>query len=304
MPDAKLSSFLEVLRQGSFTKAASVLNLSQPAVSQHIRQLEEELDAVLFDRSERSLRLTTEGEIVAKYAKRLDNVYHNMKEALLNAKLHKKALTIGISHTAESNVIPETLALYGASKEGLTIKIISDTITNLYKKLRNYEIDLGIAEGKVTDPELNSIVLDTDQLMVIVSPNHPKAKQKQMTISELKKEKLILRLPQSNTRKLLKRHLEQMDESLSSFHVILELDNIAMTKDLIRREIGISILSRNACQDELNKGKLVALPIENLSMVREINFIYTKDFTDKELLGEISDIYRRLLRQSKTGGEK
>lgn len=294
MLDTKYESFLAVAEARSFTKAAEALNLTQPAVSQHIRQLENQLGVTLFDRNPNGLKLTPEGDIVLKYANRMNNVTQNMQKALKNYRLHRHSLTVGISHTSESNIIPEALALYSAKHDNLSITLISDSIKNLYAKLKNFEIDLGIAEGRVTDPDLNSVVLDTDYLAVIVSPNHPLAQQSSVTLEQLQHEKLILRLPSSTTRKLFVSQLESRRLSLHDFNVIMELDNIAMIKDLIRRDIGISILMRSTCQDELGKGKLVALPIENMSLLLEVNFIYRKSFTDRKLLDEITTIYRQL----------
>lgn len=294
MLDTKYESFLAVAEARSFTKAAEALNLTQPAVSQHIRQLETQLGVTLFDRNPNGLKLTPEGDIVLKYANRMNNVAQNMQKALKNYRLHRHSLTVGISHTSESNIIPEALALYSAKHDNLSITLISDSIKNLYAKLKNFEIDLGIAEGRVTDPDLNSVVLDTDYLAVIVSPNHPLAQQSSVTLEQLQHEKLILRLPSSTTRKLFVSQLESRRLSLHDFNVIMELDNIAMIKDLIRRDIGISILMRSTCQDELGKGKLVALPIENMSLLLEVNFIYRKSFTDRKLLDEITTIYRQL----------
>ncbi len=294
MLDTKYESFLAVAAERSFTKAAAQLNLTQPAVSQQIRQLESQLGVTLFDRKPGGLKLTPEGEIVLKYANRMNNVTRNMHKALKNYRLHRHSLTVGISHSSESNIIPEALALYSARHDNLSITLISDSIKNLYDKLKNFEIDLGIAEGRVTDPSLNSVVLDTDYLAVIVSPDHPLAEKNAVTLRELQDEKLILRLPSSTTRKLFVSQLESRRLSLNDFNVIIELDNIAMIKDLIRRDIGISILMRSTCQDELGKGKLVALPIENLSLGLEVNFIYRKNFSDHKLIDEIMEIYRGL----------
>ena len=102
---------------------------------------------------------------------------------------------------------------------------------------------------------------------------------------------MILRLPNSGTRNLFMSHLESLGMSIDDFNVVLEVDNIATIKDLIRKDLGVSILARSACMDELRKGKLTALPIENLSMVRQMNLVYRKDFQHMELLYEILRLY-------------
>ena len=102
---------------------------------------------------------------------------------------------------------------------------------------------------------------------------------------------MILRLPSSGTRNLFAAHLESRNMSLEDFNVTLEVDNIATIKDLVRRNYGVSILARSACMDELKKGKITVLPIENLSMIREVNILYHHTFKHAEILQDIVRIY-------------
>ena len=290
----KMYSLLKVAETGSFTRAAEQLSLTQPAVSQHIQANEKELNVRIFDRAGSELHVTREGEIVIKYAKRMLALYNNMTRDLKTERNQISSLTVGITHTAESNAIAEALAKYVNSHEGMTIKIITDTTAKLYDMLRNFELDFAFVEGKINDGTLRYMMLDTDSLVLAVSPTHRLAKQSMVTIRELKKEKLILRLPDSNTRNLFVSSLEAHNMSVDDFNVLLEINNIATIKDLIRRDIGVSVLAKSACQDELKKKKIVCLPIENLSMVREINIVYTQDFEHFSILDEIVRYYNEM----------
>lgn len=300
MIDPKINTLLKVNETGSFTHAAEQLSLTQPAVSQHIKQLERDLNIKVFNRSGKELKLTKEGKIVIKYALRIKTLYQNLQQALLDEKQQITRMTVGITHTAESNLVAEVLARYCNEREGLRITIVSDTINNLYMKLKTYEIDLAIVEGTVSDPDFNSILLDTDCLMLAVSNNSRLANKSMVTIQELKKEKLILRRPNSGTRNLFASHLEAQNMSLDDFNVILEVDNIATIKDLIRRSFGVSILAKSACMDELKKGKIKVLPVENLSMIREINIIYHKDFAHNDILQDITKMYSETVKLYQT----
>ena len=291
MIDPKLVTLLTVNELNSFTKAAQKLSLTQPAASQHVRQLEKELGVTIFVRGEGNLQLTSEGEIVIKYAKRIVSLYQNLQQSLKDERRHARKITVGITHTSESNIMVEVLAKYSSFSEGTRITIISDAINNLYMKLKTYEIDLAIVEGRITDPNFNSVMLDTDSLILAVSNKNPLSKKSMVTLNELKKENLILRLPDSGTRNLFISHLESNNVSLDEFNVILEVDNVATIKDLVRRDFGVSILARSACANELKKGKMAGLPIENLSMTREINMVYHKDFEHTDLLQNIMRIY-------------
>ena len=291
MIDIKLETFLKVTEEKNFTKAAEKLSLTQPAVSHHINMLEKELGIKLFSRGKGEIKLTSGGEILLRYAKRMQAMYEKMITELNDSEKHKTSLRIGITHTAENNIMAEVLAKYSNLNSGISITIITETIKNLYDMLGNYELDMAVTEGKSTNPEFSSLMLDTDYLVCVVSNNNPLALQSMVTLSELKKERMIMRLPSSATRLLFEATLESLDDSIDNFNVILEVDNIATIKDLIRKDLGVSILAKSACMNEIKKGKLTALPIENLSMVRETNIVYNKDFSHIDILKDITKTY-------------
>ena len=294
MIDPKLETLLRVAEAGSFTQAAKSLSLTQPAVSQHVKQLEKELGVRIFNRSEGQLRLTGEGELVLGCAKRMRMLYQNLRQSLRDYPLRAMRLSVGITHTAESNLIAEVLAQYCS-------ETLTDTINNLYEKLKTYEIDIAIVEGKVHDASFNSILIDTDCLVLAVANESPLAQKSSVTLDELKKENLILRLPSSGTRNLFVSHLESNGMSIDEFNIILEVDNIATIKDLIRRGFGVSILAKSACYDEASKGKIRLLPVENLGMIREVNLVYTPDFGHVSMLHDIARIYEESLRLRRSG---
>ena len=291
MVDVKLFTLLKVYETGNYTRAAEKLSLTQPAVSQHIKRIERELGTVVFDRSGGKIRPTPEGKLVIQYAERVVSLYENLQRALEDKRKSIDRLRVGITHTSESNIVTEVLAQYAEQFENMKITIQTDTINNLYEMLKTYKIDIAIVEGAVADPSINSVMLDTDSLVLCVSNEHPLAKRSLVTIDELKKEKMILRLPSSGTRNLFAAHLESRNMSLEDFNVTLEVDNIATIKDLVRRNYGVSILARSACMDELKKGKITVLPIENLSMIREVNILYHHTFKHAEILQDIVRIY-------------
>ena len=291
MVDSRLYSLLKVAEYGNYTRAAEQLSLTQPAVSQHIRSLEDELKIRIFERVNHKLCITREGEIVLKYAKRILALVSNLHRELNNEKLMLRSLMIGITHTAESNAIAEALAKYANSRGGISLKIITDAAANLYEKLKNYEIDLAVVEGRTNDPELVYLMLDSDSLVLAVSPEHPLTRENVVTINDLKKERLILRLPDSSTRTLFNSSLEAQNMAISDFNVMMEINNIATIKDLIRRNLGVSVLARSTCLDELKKKKIAVLPIEHLSMAREINIVYLHDFEHQNILKDIVKCY-------------
>ncbi|MCQ2435551.1 MAG: LysR family transcriptional regulator [Clostridia bacterium] len=294
--DIRLETLLTVADKKNFTKAAQVMSLTQPAVSHHIATLEDELGVKLFVRGKSEIKSTPQGEIVIKYAKRMQAMEAKLRTELADFDKKVTNIRIGITHTSESNLMTEVLAKYSNQNSGVSITLITDTIKNLYDKLENYEIDLAIVDGRPSHAGFSSIMLDTDYLVCVLSTDNPLSKNHIVTLNELKKERMILRLPSSATRTLFESTLESMNESIGDFNVTMEVDNIATIKDLVRKDLGVSILAKSACMDEVKKGKLIVLPIENLSMLRETNMVYNKDFEHIDVLQGISGMYMNLAR--------
>ena len=298
MLDPKVRTMLAVVETGSFTKAASLLSLTQPAVSHHIGQLEQELGIRIFIREKGRMSLTKEGEIVTRCARRLSAMYAKLHTDLKDAERNLTRLRVGITHTAESNLITEVLARFSHENSGILITITTDTINNLYEAMENYELDLAVVEGKPRTQTLNSLMLDTDYIVCALSNNNPLSKRAMVRLQDLKHERMILRLPTSSTRKLFETHLAGAGESIDAFDVALEVDNVATIKDLVRKDFGVSILARSACMDEVRKGKMTILPIENLTMAREMSIVYHPDFLHMDVLQEILKLYHEIVTEN------
>lgn len=288
----KLYTFLEVAESASASVAAKKLNLTQPAVSQQLRALEQELCTKLYVRSEKGIILTNTGEIAFKYANRIANLYKSMQEELKNEKSQSHKLVIGVTQTIEFSIVSEILAEFCTQNKGTHIKIISDTIKNLYTKLKLYEVDLIIVNGNASlDNRFNRILLSTDYLVYVVGKDDPLANKSMISMSKLREQSLILRTKGSSTRELFEACLESLNDNIMNYNVIMEVDNIATIKSLVANGFGSSVLSHSVCTQEIKKGKLVVVPIENLSIVREINIVYHKDFEYTDQIDQIRSIY-------------
>ena len=133
-----------------------------------------------------------------------------------------------------------------------------------------------------------------DYLCVIMSPEHRLAGRSSITLDELKKESLILRREEAGTRRLFESALTGHLESIRNFDVRLEMDNITTIKELVAENLGVTIMAHSACREELAAGRLVAVRIEGIRMIREINILCRDDFDHPELLEEIKKIYAAL----------
>ena len=293
MIDPKLKTVLSVAETLNITKSAKLLSLTQPSVSQHIKAVEETLGVKLFVRTNRGLKVTAEGQIVIDYAKKMRGLYGVLLKQLEDQKRSVQHLTVGVTPTAESNAISQVLALYSAQNPSIRITIITDTINNLYTKLKEYEVDFAIIEGSISDPSCSSILLDTDHLVLAASSSNPISSMPLIPISLLKQQRLILRLPSSGTRTLFETALSMCGESIDAFNIILELDNMNTIKELVQRDFGVREIKKSACLDDVRAGRFCTIPIEKLNMIREINIVYTSDFGHTDILRDIVAIYQR-----------
>ena len=292
MLDPKLETFITVAELKNFTKAAQALNLTQPAVSNHINQLEKEYNTKLFMRKKKDFTLTNEGKIALTYARRLKALHDKMIQKIADVQTSSSHIKIGITHTSENNNITEVLAQYANQMHNITITIITDSINNLYDMLENYQLDIAIVDGKKQSGKLNYLMLDTDYLVCVLSSQHPLAKNSSISLNQLKKENMILRLPSSSTRSLFEATLISINESIDNFNVLLEVDNVSTIKQLVMNNFGVSILPQSVCTKDVKKGKIKTLPIENLSMTRQMNIAYNKDFANIDVLNDIVTLYR------------
>jgi len=294
MLDPKIYTLLKVAETGNYTQAGKELNITQPAVSQHIRALEREFDIKIFERLGNQLILTKEGESVVACARSMISLYNNLRTSLKDEAAGMMSLKIGVTHTVESNRLSEVFAKYASTGKGINIKLLTGTQAKLIQRLKNFELDFALIDGRINEPGLKNMQLDTDSLILVTSIDHPLAKKNTVSIDDIKHEKLILRLPDSSTANLFTASLESKNLSLRDFNVILEVDNVATIKDLVRHQYGVSILAKSACMDDIRKKRLIGLPIDNLSMVREINFVYSENFRHTDLLQEFVNLYNEI----------
>ena len=295
MVDSKVRTLLAVVQAGSFTRAAEELHLTQPAVSHHIRQLEQEFGIRIFNMEKRALVPTAEGAVLIKCARRMMAVYNKALQAIEDSSKQLRHLTVGITQTVAEHRMPQAIALYCLERPETHISITTDTIKNLYTALELYELDMAVVDGPLPASGLNSVLLDTDYLCLVVSPQHRFAGRSSVLLQELKDEKLILRSSGAGTRIQFDSYLLNHSESIRNFNVMLELDNLATIKELVALNLGVSIISRSACREDERAGRLAVVPIENVRMTREISLVYHRDFSHPDVLDDLRRIYNRLI---------
>ena len=292
MLDIKINTLLTLISAGSYTKAARLLSLTQPAVSHQMRLLEEEYGIKLFYSGRKALKLTPEGEVLVKYARRLVALDDKARRAIDDARRNIRRFTVGITTTLGEYLVSQIFSNYCAEHPEVSINFVTDTINNIYEMLSLGQVDLAIVEGGLPREGYTSVLLDTDYLCLVVGPQHPFAHRESVSLQELKKERFVLRSANAGTRTLFESHLRRLGEDISAFNIIIETDNITTIKELVNSGLGVTIMANSACREEASRGRLVVVPIENMNMPREINIVYHRDFSHTEVLAEILRIYR------------
>ena len=293
MIDAKIKTLLTLEQLGSYTHTAEVLSLTQPAVSHHIRLLEEEYGIRIFVKSKNKLKPTAEGEVLLNYARQAMALSEGVRQAIEDSRRDIRSLTVGITPTASDILVPQVLAAYCNEHPSTHILIVRDTIGNIDSMLSFYELDFAIVDGMIRNAATDSFLLGTDYLGLVVSPKHDFAKRTSVTIEEIQGENLVLRPKNAETRKLFESYITSHGYMMRDFNIIMELDSVSNIKEIVMANLGISILSHHVCLDEEKRGDMVIVPIENCQMVRPINLIYPRDFAHPDILKDIRESYAR-----------
>ncbi|MFA6811766.1 MAG: LysR family transcriptional regulator [Bacteroidaceae bacterium] len=292
MLNTKTYTLISFVNTKNFSKTAEELHMTQPNVTYQIKALEKEYGIHIYSKDRRNITITKQGELLAKYAQRLVEQDKQAQLAVKNYDKGTSSIVVGITPTAEETMVPHIFAKYAQLNPDVHIKIVSHNIRHIYSYIKNFSIDLGLIEGQINNSKLESLMLDTDFLVLAVSPKNALAKKRSVTLAELKQQNLILRLTHSGTRQLFESSLLANNETIDNFKVTMEIDNINTIKELVSNDYGATVIANSSCVDEANHGKLILIPIEKMSMVREINLVYRKDFSNLKLLTDIQQIYK------------
>lgn len=291
MLEIKLKTFLCVAQEKNFTRASEKLCLTQPAVSHQIALLEEELGVKLFVRKRNDLSLTPEGETIYKYACQAEDLWNKTVLHLKEGNNHIK-LRVGITHTSENNKITTVLGKYSSINPNISFAIYTDNREELYRKLDNYELDFIIVSDNRENNRFKYLKLDSDTIMCIVDSEHELSNKKEVSLKDIKKYPLIMRHSGSETRIMFDSSLLAIKDSIDNYNIALELDSISTIKNLVSKNIGIAILPKSACTNEINKGKLISIPIKDLNLNRDTNIAYLNNFTDTKVIEDIYNLYK------------
>ena len=225
----QLRNFLAVARLRSFTQAADELHLSQPDVSLHIRELEEEIGLDLFERVGKKIYLTQGGDVLREHANRIFAQLREAEQALTELKgLMQGSLLIGASTTIGMYLLPEALSDFRRRFPGIHINMKIANTQGIERMVKEMELDVGFTGGVMTpSKELKVEAYLEDELVLILSPKYSLARKRKMHLVDLAKETFILREPGSATRQVFEQALRDQKIEIKTG---MELDSTEAIK--------------------------------------------------------------------------
>ncbi|NYF50336.1 LysR substrate-binding domain-containing protein [Tunturiibacter gelidoferens] len=281
MENFRLRVFRAVAEEMSFRKAAEVLHLSQPAVSQHVHALEEEAGVQLFDRARGAghgsqISLTEAGRVLLGYANAAAEMMVEAQRTL--AALNDEAdgpLRLGASTTVAQYLLPRILGAFLKQYPQVKLSLVSGNTEQIVEAVAEKKVALGIIEGPAMRRDVKTERMAQDEMVLIVSPNHPWALRKGRAIegAELAKAPLLLRERGSGSRRVVERALKKMGLPLRSLQVAVELDSTESILSGVEAELGVGFVSLWALGKALRLGTVRVVAVKGLEMRRDFSFV-------------------------------
>ena len=271
----QLETFLTVAREGSFSRAAKKLYRTQPAVSQTVRKLEDEIGESLFDRSSREGILTDTGKVLLEYAEKLLNMRVEAMGALQELReMNKGKLCIAANEFTCLYLLP-ILNEFRRVHPMVRVTIERSFASKIPDQLLNHSVEMGVLTFR-PDDSLRSIVVYRDELAFVVPPTHPLARVKDVTIKQLGAEYFVAHHVPSPYRAKV---LETFQKRKVPLHMDVELPTIEAIKKFVGLGNGVALIPAICLEAELQRGELVAVPCKDLMFERKLRVVYRKNAT-------------------------
>jgi len=283
MLDFRLLTFLTLCEEGSYTRAAEKLCISQPAVSQHIHHLEEYYGVKLFTYEHRLLTVTPQGEKLRLFASLSRADWAKAEDGIRSTKA-KKHISFGATLTIGEFVMPQILERLIDELEDTNITMLVDNTDTLLKKLHQGDIDFAIVEGLFNRNEYTTRVFSQSPFIAVSGREHPFAARR-VSFAEIFSQRLIVREQGSGTRSILEQALSVHNQSIDSFPEKIEIANLNVIKTLVEKDLGITFLYEKAAEKELAAGTLIRMDLEEFDINRNFHFVCLKEsrFEDEYL---------------------
>lgn len=271
----QVEAFVQVAQHRSFSKAADSLFLTQPSVTARIQSLERDLGEALFERNGRGVRLTEMGTAFLPYARRALKALQEGRDAIEGMRnLDIGALKLGAAMTVSTYVLPRILRTYCTTYPGVEVSVHTGRSEQVLQMVLSDDVHAAL-ERTVHHPDVMTVPLYEDDLVLVASPGHRLARARSATIEEVGREQLILYDKGSSYNQLIQGVFRQHGIVP---HTLMELDTIEATKKMVEEGLGVAMVPKVSTEREFEQGTLASVGISNASMPRrQISLIFRKN---------------------------
>lgn len=268
-----LRIFITVADCGKMSTAAEKLFISQPSVSQAIKEIEDYYSIKLFERLSKKLYITENGELLLKYARHIVKSFDEMEANLKNVG-ESISLRIGATITVGTCMLNKIISRYEKENKNITTKVVVNNTNVIEKMILNSELDIGIVEGRIDNNDIIKIPIYNDKLVLVSGKNHDFYYKKEISIKELVGQNIISREEGSGARDSFHRIL---DEYNIDVNLKWSSTNTEAIKNAVIAGQGLAVLSTLIIENEVKNGILRIIPIKEIDISREIFVAYHKN---------------------------
>ncbi|WP_291116529.1 LysR family transcriptional regulator [Empedobacter sp. UBA7248] len=274
MFDFRLKVFDTVAKRLNFTKAANELNITQPAVTKHIKEIELNLNIKLFERNGTKIKLTKAGEILLKYTEEIFPVYQKMEFEIGQLQEKQKGtLRLGASTTIAQYVLPPILAEFRKRFPEIQLSLVIQNSEKIEDLLANHKIDVGLIEAQIKNRTFHYFPFMKDEIVLVSRQNHSISTKNNIKLDDLKHIPLVFREPGSGTLETIDLALKSKNIKLNELNIEIQLGSTESIKSYILHSDALAFLSIQSILQELKNQTLNIIDVKNLVIERNFNFI-------------------------------
>jgi len=285
-----LKLFIEVADTGKMSLAAAKYYISQPTVSQAIKELEEYYNVLLFERLSKKLYITKDGKKLLRYARTVVQTFDELEERMFDRK-HTHTLRIGATITVANSLITDIAATMAIKSPDTQVNVYTDNTRGIVSRILKSELDIALVEGEVKSLDIVSIPCIEDILVLVCSPIHRFAKMDIIPIEELGNENFIVRELGSGTRELFDSSMAQMKSRVT---IGWECNTPEVMKKAVSNNLGVSVMSVRLVREEIENQTLCARLVKDCNWSRQFSVIYHKDKYMTESMRAIMEIIKSI----------
>jgi DNA-binding transcriptional LysR family regulator len=274
----QLEHFLAVVEERTFTRAAERVCRTQPAVSQSIKKLEEELGTPLFARDMHDVSLTEAGKVLVEYAQKMVQARNDATREVGDLKnLKVGTLNIAAHESAAVYLLPAPLRDYLHRFTEIKVGIYRSSLADIPRQVMDREFHLGFVKDEPTFHELKCVDVHADEMVMVAAPGHPLSHRSEVHIRDLGNEPFVLHHLCSATEQKIMRLFEQHH---TRCRIVAELWSFENIKGFVQAQIGLAIVPKITVEQELRNGTLVRIHVPELNMPRRTLMIYREQLSD------------------------